>query len=216
LINSNPKSSWIAGKNKRFEGLSKLEARRIVSQRRERGNYKIVTNKDVPNELDIPDSFDSRIQWPGCIHGVLDQGDCGSCWSFGASESLSDRYCIHSNKKINVALSPQRLISCDYWMDFSCFGGVLQTAWWYMELKGLVSLDCWPYESGNGDVPGCRKECTNKSLPWIEYKVKRNSTETFFGEKAMKAAIMKNGPIEASFAVFDDFFFLINKEFINI
>ena len=42
----------------------------------------------------IPDSFDSRNQWPKCIHPILDQGQCGSCWAFGAVEALSDRFCI--------------------------------------------------------------------------------------------------------------------------
>ena len=41
--------------------------------------------------IDLPLSFDARVQWPGCIHPVLDQGHCGSCWSFAATEVLSDR-----------------------------------------------------------------------------------------------------------------------------
>ena len=37
-------------------------------------------------KYDLPVNFDGRTQWPGCIHAVLDQGDCGSCWAFAASE----------------------------------------------------------------------------------------------------------------------------------
>lgn len=41
--------------------------------------------------------FDWRtvdINGKSCVHPIKDQGSCGSCWSFGTSEFLSDRLCI--------------------------------------------------------------------------------------------------------------------------
>jgi len=62
----------------------------------------------------IPASFDSRTQWPnGQIHPIRNQEQCGSCWAFGATESLSDRQAIASNNSVNVILSPQDLVSCE-------------------------------------------------------------------------------------------------------
>jgi len=48
---------------------------------------------------DIPTDFDSRKQWPSCIHPIRDQKSCGSCWAFAASEALTDRFCIASGGK---------------------------------------------------------------------------------------------------------------------
>lgn len=43
---------------------------------------------------------------------IRDQSQCGSCWAFGAVESMSDRICIASNGTIQVVLSADDLLSC--------------------------------------------------------------------------------------------------------
>lgn len=37
---------------------------------------------DFAADLELPDNFDSRTQWPNCptISEIRDQGSCGSCW----------------------------------------------------------------------------------------------------------------------------------------
>jgi cathepsin B len=52
----------------------------------------------------INGAFDARTQWPTCVHAIRDQASCGSCWAFGASEALSDRFCIAGGA--NTVLSP--------------------------------------------------------------------------------------------------------------
>src|SRR3989338_7792356 len=70
------------------------------------------------NAVNLPESFDARVQRPSCIGPILNQGGCGSCWAFGCGESLSDRFCIHSNGTQSVSLSIQEILSCadeDIW-----------------------------------------------------------------------------------------------------
>jgi len=61
--------------------------------------FKLPEKTQVLSELteadggDLPEEFDSRKAWPNCptIGEIRDQGSCGSCWAFGAVESMSDR-----------------------------------------------------------------------------------------------------------------------------
>jgi len=149
----------------------------------------------------IPSSFDARTQWPNCIHPILNQGQCGSCWAFGATESLSDRFCIKSNGKINVALSPQSLVSCDIEGNMGCNGGIPHLAWDYMEWEGVLPLQCFPYTSGDGNVPSCDSGCTNQTL----YQAEKWSTHGYHDVAAIQTAIMTDGPVEGTFTVYADF-----------
>merc|ERR1712054_452621 len=79
--------------------------------------------EDIPNDS-IPESFDSRKQWPNYIHPIRNQERCGSCWAFAATEALSDRLDIATQGKTNVVLSPEDLVSCDM-TDNGCGGGYL-------------------------------------------------------------------------------------------
>lgn len=62
----------------------------------------------------IPDNFDARQNWPDCptLKEVRDQSNCGSCWAFGAVESMSDRLCIASLGKDMPHVSADDLLSC--------------------------------------------------------------------------------------------------------
>ena len=82
-----------------------------------------------PEELTaVPATFDSRQRWGGCVHAIRDQGQCGSCWAFAATEALSDRFCIASGGSVNVVLSPEDMVSCDTG-NMGCNGGYLDRAW---------------------------------------------------------------------------------------
>jgi C1A family cysteine protease len=65
-----------------------------------------------------PDSFDWRIKT--VVQVVKDQGNCGSCWVFGAIGAQESMCAIYSGTLAN--LSEQNLVDCDI-EDYGCDGG---------------------------------------------------------------------------------------------
>jgi len=189
-----PFKDWSESEIKSLLGLSTLSLRDVKDE-----TYSL---EDVS---DLPEHFDSREQWPECIHPIRDQGHCGSCWAHAASEVLSDRFCIASNNTINVILSPQDFVSCD-WFDHGCNGGILTTSWMYLRFFGLVTDECKPYTSGDGKVAWCpllKSKCTVDGVEYKKYKA-----STFYGLtkiEEIKRNIYTNGPVETGFSVYDDF-----------
>ncbi len=150
-----------------------------------------------------PASFDPRTEkFSKCIHPVRDQQQCGSCWAFGATEALSDRFCIAGT---DVILAPQDPVSCDT-NNYGCDGGYLNYVWAYFTNTGVVSDACWPYTSGGGDSGSCRKTCTGSGQAWNKYKCKSGSTVHPTSVQGIKDQLYNNGPMEAAFTVYEDFF----------
>lgn len=180
--------------------------------------------------IEIPSSFDSRDKWPKCptIKEIRDQGDCGSCWAFGAVEAISDRYCIASQGDENIEISAEDLLCCCHMCGSGCNGGFPESAWVYWVNDGLVSgglygtkKGCLPYELEPCEhhVNGTRKPCAGEQpTPKCVNKCEGDVTIDFkkdkhFGKKVytvknvknIQIEIIKNGPVEASFTVFADF-----------
>lgn len=194
----NARGSWKAARSPRFEHVTFREALGMLGSLKKPS----FVPKIQLHAGDIPDSFDSRTQWPGCIHDILDQGQCGSCWAFGATEAVSDRFCIASKGADKFVLSPQYLVSCDN-TDYGCEGGYLDNAWEFVENNGLCTDTCFPYQSGSGDVPPCPTQCADGS-PMTLYKI--NNIQQIADAASMQTAIMNGGPVEAAFEVYEDFF----------
>ena len=192
-------SQWTAAPNQ-FTGMSIAEKRGYL------GAFPL-HNVGFPVEKPkflsgLPTNFDSRTQWPKCVHGILNQGQCGSCWSFGMTEALSDRFCIASKGSINVVLSPEYVVDCDK-TDYGCNGGYLTNAWNFAASTGTVSIDCDPYTAGSGQTSPCPNKCHDGSDLKF-YKAKE--VKSLAGIQGMQNAIYTDGPIETSFAVYEDFF----------
>jgi len=199
-------SSWTAGVNDNFLGMTLLDAKRLLGVRPSGvGNVSCTHNMSAHVDVSaLPDNFDARTTWPTFVHPIRDQGQCGSCWAHAASETFSDKLAIATNGSVNEIFSVQELVSCDTAHDMGCNGGWPEYAFQYLLNKGLPSDQCYPYTSGQGDSGKCLSTCKDGSAKMLTtHKIK--SWDYCNGEAAMMAQLVQ-GPIAVAFAVYEDFF----------
>ena len=88
----------------------------------------------------------------GVLTPVKDQGQCGSCWAFSATEQLESQYQQQFGSLIE--LSPQQLVSCDPNCG-GCNGGNPINAWFYVNnFGGQETEKAYPYTSGTTQASG--------------------------------------------------------------
>jgi cathepsin B len=126
--------------------------------------------------FDIPETFDGITNWKDLLCPVMDQGSCGSCWAFATTSMLANRFNIQSLGKMNIQLSPTKLILCDWQgkeinqflsndnlsqineanenllslQTSACFGNTLADAARYLYEIGTTTEQCIPYNKKLG------------------------------------------------------------------
>ncbi|KAK7259071.1 hypothetical protein RIF29_24667 [Crotalaria pallida] len=202
----------ISGKVAQFKRLLGVKK----TSRKELTSTPVITH---PKSLKFPKNFDARTAWSQCstIGRILGYplGHCGSCWAFGAVESLQDRFCIHYD--VNITLSVNDLLACcGFLCGAGCNGGEPLHAWRYLSHHGVVTEECDPYFDQIGcahpgcepgyKTPKCVKKCVGGNLLWKKskhysvsaYRVKSDPSD-------IMAEVYKNGPVEVAFTVYEDF-----------
>jgi len=234
-INDNPNVSWKAGFNKKFD-----PDRKPADYAHLMGTVPHPMDFELPEVdfvvSDIPDSFNSRDQWGSMcpsLYEIRDQGNCGSCWAFGAVEAFTDRACIQSNGATTVDMSAEDLVSCCHSCGLGCHGGSLGPSWVYLMNIGICTgglyegTGCRPYsilpcehhmeggdrpdcaDTPNARTPRCTSECVDGYDNSYANDFSKTSTAYRVGSPRKLAQIqsdlMTNGPIEVSFTVYEDF-----------
>lgn len=65
-------------------------------------------------EIELPDAYDWREQYPSCVQPIMDIGaqfNCSASYVMATLSTVEDRMCMANNKTIK--LSTQELIDCD-------------------------------------------------------------------------------------------------------
>jgi len=127
----------------------------------------------------------------GAVTDVKDQGQCGSCWAFSATEAI-ESYSFLNDGKL-VSLSPQQITSCDK-TDGGCNGGNTETAFGYVHKAGGIETSAdYPYTSGGGSTGICKFDASKIAVKITGYK------SVARGETNLKAAL-NNGPVSVCLA----------------
>lgn len=106
--------------NKEFRSMNKA-----IQSKEKKVSLPTNVRKEV---ITIPKSVDWR-QKKGILTEVKNQGSCGSCWAFSATETLESREKL--NGKDLVVLSEQQLVDCEHIgspPDQGCGGGEMTSA----------------------------------------------------------------------------------------
>ena len=179
-----------------------------------------VKEQIIDANVKIPDSFDSRDQWPNCpsLREVRDQSNCGSCWAFATAEAITDRVCIATGGSFQQDISAQDLMTCCSECGNGCHGGEPLTAWQYWVDHGIVTgglyngTGCEPYSipphhhgEPYRDTPACTHKCVKKGDDYDQSKSFGKSAYLLASEEDIKYDILTNGPVGADFTVYADF-----------
>jgi len=104
-----------------------------------------------PHQGALPDSVDWRTK--SIITPVKNQGGCGSCWAFGAVESIESTVAQATGKLLT--LSTQNVVSCAKNPHHcggtgGCGGATAEIGFEYVADKGISSEAVYPYQGITG------------------------------------------------------------------
>jgi len=163
--NADTTKSWKRGVNaftdrtpEEFRQVLGLKKSLLYSTKQSQRNYK-------PSKIDLsilPETVDWRTQ--GVITDVKDQGECGSCWTFGTAETFESYWALETGELADM--SEQQILDCTANPNQcggtgGCQGGTPELAYAQIaEMGGLSSEWTYPYISYFGESQQCRSNAT--------------------------------------------------------
>jgi len=143
----------------------------------------------------LPASVDWRTS--GAVTAVKNQGQCGSCWSFGTTGTVEGAHFIKTGSL--VGLSEQNLIDCSQSENNDgCEGGRADWAIQYIIQNGGIDTEAsYPYKAEDGT---CSYNPANRGATATGWN------QTAQGdENALQIAVATIGPIAVAISVDDAF-----------
>jgi len=105
----------------------------------------------------------TNIDWvaKGKTTPIKNQGSCGSCWAFSATEAIESAALIAGKPSVQLG-APQELVDCDN-NDSGCGGGDGREAMnWVISQGGQDTESCYPYTGEDGNCASSQCTPTNK------------------------------------------------------
>jgi len=138
-----------------------------------------------PQTLTTPTALPASWNWQtkGAVSHVKNQGQCGSCWAFSASEAIEGCHFITTGTL--VTLSEQDLVDCSgSFGNQGCDGGLMDQAFQYVISAGGIDTEsCYPYSAMDGN---CH---FNKAAPCCGSTVTKYTDVTSGSESALQQAV---------------------------
>lgn len=151
-------------------------------------------SRPVPTYTDpVPDSKDWR-DVDGVVTPVKNQGGCGSCWAFAATETLESHLAIATGKSAPL-LSPQQIVSCAPNPDEcggtgGCSGATAVVAMNYTAGVGITTDADYPYTGRTGTCEPSKITPAGTNTGYV-VPTPNNYTE-------LVAALANEGPVAIS------------------
>jgi len=124
--------------------------------------------------VDLPAEFDWNDK-PGVVTPVKNQGQCGSCWAFSATEALESIWALAGHTL--TKLSPQQIVDCDN-TCYGCNGGWPYLAYEYIKnTGGLESEAAYPYVAYDENCAFNNQKVVAKVTGWQYVTQNQNETQ---------------------------------------
>jgi len=132
----------------------------------------------------------TEVNWAGTqTTPVKNQGYCGSCWAFSATEQIESDSIRAGYTNTSEALSPQQITSCATYDSYGCDGGLTIYAYYYVyKTGGLETNASYPYTSYMGGDGTCESNSN-------DYKITVDDYYYLSSETAMETHVLNYGPL---------------------
>jgi len=112
-------------------------------------NYKPRNVSAFPT-LEVSTELASSVDWvqQGVVTPVKDQGQCGSCWTFGTNGAIESIFKQQTGRSVNLA--EQQLVDCTYPNYDGCNGGNDEDAFDYLSRHSACTTSSYSYHARSG------------------------------------------------------------------